>query len=180
MKIDNPTTTECSEESKQIDAPLNPFQSEIFDSPQNAEKPAQSDGVKNEASNSGTQEPDAFEKLWSLPGLILGGLDKNQFGNGTHEIFRDSYRGSNDEIDKAAMERVMGSMSDFERANFDRDRIEWHKAQEDYDKKFLRASTGTGMLGFPAEPQKPENISKFEEAVERMRAKILEEMRQRK
>ena len=183
MKIDNPTTAEeqgneCKQrdESKRIDEPLNPFQNEIFKCPdlENCPAPEAPSGAKNKADTSNKQQPDMFEKLWSLPGIILAGLDKD-----AHEVYRDKYTRVNDEIDKAATERVIGSMSDVERTNFERDRKNWHNDQREYHQKFLRASRGTGMLGFPTEPFKPDSIRQFEYQVESMRAKILEEMRRK-
>lgn len=180
MKFDNSITVEItkpSKESSQNDDQQNPFQKELLDHPELSSKP-ESGRPSGERVKTPTdkQEPDAFEKLWSLPSIILGGVEKNQWGLKTYEDVRDSYKGPIDEIDKVAAERVLSTLSDSDRKSLERDRTNWQKAQHEYKLKFMRASSGTGMLGFPEEPSKPESIRKFEDDVDRMRTKILEEV----
>lgn len=176
MKFENLTTLETTTNGQNVDQ-LNPFQKELLGRPETKGEPEPERPSEDPPTTAmEKQELDAFEKLWLLPSIILGGMDKNQLGVNTYEDVRDSFKGPIEEIDKVATERVLSTLSDSDRKSLERDRSDWQKAQHEYNLKFMRASSGTGMLGFPEEPSKPESIKRFEDEVDKMRAKMLEQV----
>lgn len=147
------TTTECG---------LDPLQQEIF-----------SDLGKVETSKS-TNPIDGFSKLFALPQLLLNGLNEADGDIPIHEVFQDDGRQSRDPIEQKAVETVLKDLPESERQSLQNARASWHDELRAYDRAYQRALRGTGMLGFPERPSKPDRIRNFEDDVEAARAKILD------
>lgn len=115
-----------------------------------------------------------FEKMLALPQLLLEGMN-DRSGLSLHKVFRDDDPPeANDPITQKAIEKVLGEMSESDRSSLEIERKNWREAMQSYDQQVQRALSGTGGLGFPDMPIKPERIRNFEDNVETARMKIID------